>query len=611
MNKLTKKILYLLYDTIAIQVSFLLAFFVAFERNLFLNPEMANYLSIYLSIAIAVTIIMLLVLELNGMYSVLWEYASISEAIKIIGASIFCSIALISYTFLINQQLPKRIYLLILIFNTLLFSLPRLGIRYKRYSHDRKMRKSMNFKRVLIVGGGQAGSIVIKELLNHTNLQCKPVGIIDDDKLKQGKSISGVKVVGTREDIPKVVKSLKIDQIIICIPSASTHEVKEIFDVASQTDCEIKIVPGIIMQSGDTFDINSLRNVEVSDLLGREEISLCVDEMETYVKDNVILVTGGGGSIGSELCRQIIKFSPKRLIILDVYENNAFFLKNELNEMYPDIDVKITIASVRDEQRINEIFETERPFVVFHAAAHKHVPLMEGNPSEAIKNNVFGSYNVIKASRKYEVDRFVLISTDKAVNPTNVMGASKRITEILVQSQDNNSKTRFMAVRFGNVLGSNGSVIPIFKEQIAHGGPVKVTHKDIERYFMTIPEAAKLVLQASTFGRNNEIMVLDMGQPVKIVTLAESMIRLSGYKPYEDIDIVFTGLRPGEKMFEELILNDENTNKTVFDKIFIENPSSEPLPDIDEMLETLHKALDEDDEALKLAIKIYVPTYTG
>lgn len=468
-------------------------------------------------------------------------------------ASIVSNAAILSYMFIRQTTLPRSIYIL----TTLLDMVFIGGLRFSFRAVNTVglgYKKKLNQKRIMIIGGGDAGAMVIREYKNHSQLNSNPVAIIDDSGSKQGHLINGVLVVGKRLDIPVMANKLKIDEIIIAMPSASKIEIKEIVEIAKTTKCKLKTLPGMFELIEGKFSISKIRDVDIEDLLGREEIKTDLNEIMSYITDKVVLVTGGGGSIGSELCRQIANFNPKKLIILDIYENNAYDIQNELLRKHKDLNLKTIIASVRDRDRILELMSTERPNLIFHAAAHKHVPLMETSPKEAIKNNIFGTLNMVQASDQYGVDKFVMISTDKAVNPTNVMGASKRVCEMIVQSMDNISQTDFVAVRFGNVLDSNGSVIPLFKKQIAEGGPVTVTHKDVIRYFMTIPEAVQLVIQAGAMAQGGEVFVLDMGEPMKIIDLAKDLIRLSGYNPDEEIFIEIIGLRPGEKLFEELLV---------------------------------------------------------
>ena len=416
--------------------------------------------------------------------------------------------------------------------------------------------------------------------------------------------------MGGREDIVRLAKELQIEEIIVAMPSAPQSEVRDILNICKETGCEMKVLPGLYQMIKGEVSISKLRRVEIEDLLGREPIRVQLDEIMGYVAGKVVLVTGGGGSIGSELCRQVAAHEPKQLIIFDIYENNAYDIQQELKNKFPALDLTVLIGSVRNTHRMNSIFEKYRPDIVYHAAAHKHVPLMEDSPNEAIKNNVFGTYKTALAADRYGVKRFVLISTDKAVNPTNIMGASKRICEMIIQMMNRHSKTEFVAVRFGNVLGSNGSVIPLFKKQIEKGGPVTVTHPDIIRYFMTIPEAVSLVLQAGALAKGGEIFVLDMGEPVKILDLAENLIRLSGYKPYEDIDIEFTGLRPGEKLYEELLMSEEGLQETANKLIHIGKPIEFDDDKFREQLDALKKAAEHDSASIRQLVKEIVPTYT-
>ena len=426
-----------------------------------------------------------------------------------------------------------------------------------------------NLKRVLVVGAGEAGNSIIKEISGSRFVNMHIVGFVDDDKSKIGKYMHGVKVLGDRNDIIEIANEYLVDEIIIAIPTASAKETKAILDICKQTGCELKRLPGMYQLVNGDVSISKLKDVDVNDLLGRDPITVDLDSIMGYVSDKVVMVTGGGGSIGSELCRQIASHNPKQLVIVDIYENTTYDIQQELKRNYPELDLVVLIASVRNTKRMDLIFDKYRPEIVYHAAAHKHVPLMEDSPNEAVKNNVFGTLNLVLLADKYHVKKFVQISTDKAVNPTNIMGATKRICEMIVQTMDKQSETKFVAVRFGNVLGSNGSVIPLFKEQIQEGGPVTVTHPDIIRFFMTIPEACRLVMEAVTMGEGNEIFVFEMGKAVKIVDLATRMIELAGYRPDEDIKIEFTGLRPGEKLYEEVLSDKENTIPTENKKIMI------------------------------------------
>ncbi len=464
-------------------------------------------------------------------------------------------------------------------------------------------------KNTMIVGAGEAGYTLLKELQNSRFSEQHVCCIVDDDPGKRGKYLRGVLVAGSRYDICKLAEEYKIDEIMIAIPSATHGMIQEILDICSQTSCKLKVLPGLYQLVNGEVSVSKLRNVEIEDLLGREPVDTQIDSIMDYVSEKTVLVTGGGGSIGSELCRQIARHAPKRLVIFDIYENNAYEIQQELKHRYPALDLVVLIGSVRNTHRINNVFEKYRPEIVYHAAAHKHVPLMEDSPNEAIKNNVMGTYKTAQAADCYHASRFVLISTDKAVNPTNIMGASKRLCEMIVQMMNHQSKTEFVAVRFGNVLGSNGSVIPLFKKQIEEGGPVTVTHPDIIRYFMTIPEAVSLVLQAGAQAKGGEIFVLDMGKPVKILDLALNLIRLSGYKPYEDIDIQFTGLRPGEKLYEELLMSEEGLQSTENELIHIGKPIEFDEEEFRKQLEILDEMSRTDSYKIKEKVMEIVPTY--
>lgn len=467
-------------------------------------------------------------------------------------------------------------------------------------------------KNLLIIGGGNASKDIIKTIKESMRDAYNIVGIIDDDKNKLKCSISGVKIVGTRNDIVKICKEAKVDLIFFSISKIDNKNKKEILNICQNTGAKLRILPSTEDLINNKSIMENLRDVEIEDILGREPITLDNQNISELIKDHVIMVTGGGGSIGSELCRQIIKYNPKELVMVDIYENSLYDIEMELKRNYPKAKITAIIASVRDKKRLEKIFEEYRPYLVFHAAAHKHVPLMEASPLEAIKNNIFGTYNVVNACDKYKVRRFVLISTDKAVNPTNIMGATKRMCEMIVQAKNKVSDTEFAAVRFGNVLGSNGSVVPLFKKQIASGGPVTVTHRDITRFFMTIPEAVQLVLQAMTYAKGGEIFVLDMGEPVKIYDLAESLIKLSGLEPNVDIPIQITGLRPGEKLYEELLMSEEGLEKTAHNKIFVAEPLDITMDQIEEKLSILSTIIQNEEtpiEEIKHTVKQVVPTY--
>lgn len=464
-------------------------------------------------------------------------------------------------------------------------------------------------KRTMLVGAGNAGALLLREMQTSPELLLHPVCFIDDDPSLYHSFIGNVRVVGKTEDIPYYARRYRIRNIVIAMPSAEKADIKRIHEICSTTRCKIQILPGVYQLVTGQVSVSALRDVSVQDLLGREQTKTNLDQIMGYIEGRVVMVTGGGGSIGSELCRQIATHHPRRLIILDIYENNAYDIQQELIRRHPELDLMVLIASVRDAAKIDHIFDTFRPEIVFHAAAHKHVPLMETSPSEAIKNNVFGTLNTARAADRYGTRRFVMISTDKAVNPTNVMGATKRICEMIIQTMGRHSKTEFVAVRFGNVLGSNGSVIPLFRQQIAEGGPVTLTHKDIIRYFMTIPEAVSLVLQAGAYARGGEIFVLDMGEPVRIYDLAYNLIKLSGYEPDVDIKIEITGLRPGEKLYEERLMAEEGMQKTANDSISIGRPLEIDEDHLFACLEKLRVAAAEDSPDLRALIQELVPTY--
>ncbi|MBQ2932409.1 MAG: polysaccharide biosynthesis protein [Clostridia bacterium] len=466
-------------------------------------------------------------------------------------------------------------------------------------------------KKVLIIGAGRLALVLMREILENHRLNYQVVGLIDDDRQKRGSHMYGTKVLGNRNDIARICELMYVDEIIFAIHTIDSKQKAEILDICSSTGKKVKILPAVADTLTADNKLKKIREINIEDLLEREPIVLENKLLEDDICGKTILVTGGGGSIGSELCRQIAKFRPKRLMVLDIYENTTYELQNELEKTFPDLDIVVLIASVRDQARLEEIFDKYRPEIVFHAAAHKHVPLMEFSPAEAIKNNVFGTYNTAKASARYGVKRFVMISTDKAVNPTNIMGATKRMCEMIVQTLQNTAKTGFVAVRFGNVLGSHGSVVPRFAKQIAEGGPVTVTHPEITRFFMTISEAAQLVLQAGAYAKGGEIFVLDMGYPVKIYDLARKMISLSGYRPDLDIKIEFTGLRPGEKLYEELLMDEEGLQKTAHSKIFVGKPIEITPEELDAKLEKLKTALSMTTDDIKAVMMEVVPTYTG
>lgn len=545
-------------------------------------------------------------------YDSLWKCGGEKEVASIFTAC-FCAIfPAATLAVLAKQAINPAFYIVNVM--VIIVGMVSLRIAYRtmrRIVMKTELRQNASdSQRVLIVGAGEAGNMIVRELFKRPELKKMPVGVVDDDKNKQGKCVYDVPVLGTIDDVDQIVKNHCIDEIIICIANINPQRKREIINICKKTDAKIKTIPGIYEIIDGKVNITKFRDVQIEDLLGREPIKMNLDDMNGIIKDKIIMVTGGGGSIGSELCRQIVKYEPKQLVLIDIYENNAYDIQQEIKRHFPEIDLKVLIASVRDEHKMDKIFEQYKPEIVFHAAAHKHVPLMEDSPCEAIKNNVFGTQNVVNLSDKYNVKKFVLISTDKAVNPTNIMGATKRCCEMIVQTKNKTSKTEFVAVRFGNVLGSNGSVVPLFKKQIEEGGPVTVTHEEVTRFFMTIPEAVSLVLQASAMAKGGEIFVLDMGEPVKIIDLARNLIKLSGFEPNVDIKIEVTGLRPGEKLYEEVLMDEEGLQKTSNNQIKIGRPIDIDEAEFKKELNILKRVADNDqDEKVDLIMKSIVPTY--
>ena len=545
------------------------------------------------------------------LYKSVWRYASANELINIIMAAVCASLAQLIFCTATGNRMPRSYYVLYCFLLTTATCCIRFGYRILRIINNKRASMVERKQKVstMIIGAGAACNMILKELESSQYLNLCARCIIDDQPGCHGKLMRGVPIVGGRDCILDAVEQYGIDEIIFAIPSANTQTKKEILDICKESGCKLRTVPGTYQLINGDVSVSALKEVEIEDLLGREPIEINSEEVLGYVRDRVVLVTGGGGSIGGELCRQIAAHSPRQLIILDIYENNAYEIQQELIRRYPELNLVVLIGSVRNTNRVNSIFETYRPEIVYHAAAHKHVPLMEDSPNEAIKNNVMGTYKIATAADRYGVDRFVMISTDKAVNPANVMGASKRICEMIVQMMNRKSGTNFVAVRFGNVLGSNGSVIPLFKQQIAEGGPVTVTDPEIIRYFMTIPEAVSLVLQAGAYARGGEIFVLDMGEPMKILDLAVNLIKLSGYRPGEDIEIRFTGLRPGEEMYEELLIQQENLEKTANKMIFVEKPTYFNEEIFERQLEKLIAAAKKESSDIRREIREIVGTY--
>lgn len=599
----------ILLDIMSIVVASFAALYVRFDFSFAGIP--AEYLMKFERIIPFNILLTLLFFALWKLYKSVWRYASATELLNIVFATTCAAIAQIILCNVMNQKMPRSYYM---IYWFLLFGMCcviRFSYRILRLINSKRIDRAKKEKRnnVMLIGAGAAANAILKEIESSSYLNLNVKCIIDDNPGCHGKFLRGVPIVGGREKIIDAVGQYAVDEIIFAIPSANTQTRKEILDICKESGCKLRTLPGIYQLINGDVSVSKLKEVEIEDLLGRDPIEINTEEVLNYVSGKVVLVTGGGGSIGSELCRQIAGHHPKQLIIVDIYENNAYDIQQELIRKHPELNLQVLIASVRNTARINDIFATYRPNIVFHAAAHKHVPLMEVSPNEAIKNNVMGTYKTAKAADKYGAEKFVLISTDKAVNPTNVMGASKRICEMVIQMMNQKSETNFVAVRFGNVLGSNGSVIPLFKKQIAEGGPVTVTDPNIIRYFMTIPEAVSLVLQAGAYARGGEIFVLDMGKPVKILDLATNLIKLSGYKVGEDIEIEFTGLRPGEKMYEELLMDEEGLKKTANKMIFIGKPIDFDTEVFEKQLEELILHAKQEDKDIRKEIKDIVPTY--
>ncbi|CCX81755.1 putative uncharacterized protein [Eubacterium sp. CAG:86] len=605
---LVRRIFLVITDIILINGSAFLSLIMRFEINIASVPE--EYIQKYIVNVIPFTIVTLIIFWCFRMYHSLWQYASIAELYKIVEACVVAELAHLCVTSFMGWMLPRSCYFTSGVFLIVAMSASRFMYRLLRQLINEYRHTSEQLK-IMIIGAGEATSVLMREISNSRYLDnSKVVCIIDDDLGKVGKYIRGVKIVGTRDHIKEYARYYDIDEIIFAIPSASTKDKREILNICKETSCNLKILPGVYQMVDGEINIKDLRNVDVLDLLGRDPVKVDIESIMGYVKDKTVLVTGGGGSIGSELCRQLVSHKPKCLVIFDIYENNAYDIQQELKIKYPDANVVTLIGSIRNTSRLESVFEQYKPDIVYHAAAHKHVPLMEVSPNEAIKNNVVGTWNVAKMADKYGVKKFVMISTDKAVNPTNVMGATKRICEMIIQSFNEKSKTDFVAVRFGNVLGSNGSVIPLFKRQIEAGGPVTVTHPDIIRYFMTIPEAVSLVLQAGAYAKGGEIFILDMGEPVKIDDLAKNLIRLSGYTLGVDMEIKYTGLRPGEKLYEELLMNEEGMQDTDNKLIHIGRPIEFDKEHFYEKLEELKEmAYAEDSADIRKKIMEVVDTY--
>ena len=599
----------IIYDIISVILASYLAIIIRYEFRVdeiprhFMNPiEQVMPLNIIVTLAI---------FYFFRLYNSLWAFAGETELHNIVVSCVLSTIVnsiCLQFFKTTSQAVPKSYYFFYLfLLITCIFS-SRFSYRFFR-SLKHKQQNKKNHISVMVIGAGEAANVIIKEIVNSNFSTMVIKCIIDDDKGKWGRYIQGIKVVGGRDKIVECADVYDVDEIIVAMPSASRAEIRKILEICKDTNCKLRSLPGMYQLVNGEVNVSKLRDVEVEDLLGRDPISVDLNSILGYVQGKVVLVTGGGGSIGSELCRQIATHKPKQLVIVDIYENSVYDIQQELKGKYPELDLVVLIASVRNTNRMNYIFSTYHPDIVYHAAAHKHVPLMEDSPTEAIKNNVFGTFKTAQAAAMSGVRRFVMISTDKAVNPTNIMGASKRICEMIIQTFDKHYETEFVAVRFGNVLGSNGSVIPLFRKQIAAGGPVTVTHPDIIRYFMTIPEAVSLVLQAGAYARGGEIFVLDMGEPVKILDLAQNLIKLSGYRVGEDIKIEFTGLRPGEKLYEELLMDEEGMKDTANKMIHIGKPIELDEHEFFTQLKELKDECTIESSDIRPLIKKIVPTY--
>ena len=594
-----------IYDVLSVFISAYLSLLIIVLN---ITSPFYNHLLFF---SIGLSVFSVLVFAFLRLYRGLWKYASIVEFLKVICGCLFILICNIIVIISLDYILPVTwalVFTMLQITFALIGRFFRRLINFSKKFNDVIIKNPNGKSRVMIVGAGDAGLQIMKEMIDSKYLSMIPLVFVDDDPNIIGGYIYNVRVEGNRDDIPRLCSKYMIDMILIAMPSASPKEISQIISICQDTKCIIKTLPGLYQFVNGSL-LNSVRDVEVGDLLGREQIVVNLEDINGYISNQVVLVTGGGGSIGSELCRQIAKSKPKQLIIFDIYENNAYDIEQEIKYNYPDLDLVVLIGSVRDNAKVEWLFDTYHPNIVYHAAAHKHVPLMETSPNEAIKNNVFGTLNVARACDKFNARRMILISTDKAVNPTNIIGATKRICEMIVRTIKKHSKCDFVAVRFGNVLGSNGSVIPLFKKQIAHGGPVTVTHKDIIRFFMTIPEAVSLVLQAGGYANGGEIFVLDMGEPVKIYDLAVNLIRLSGYTPNVDIKIVCTGLRPGEKLYEEILIKGNDLQKTPNKLIYIEKPIDFDEENFFKHLDELYGEAYNNCDHMKKLVSELVPTY--
>ncbi|MGM0500709.1 MAG: polysaccharide biosynthesis protein [Bacillota bacterium] len=599
--KVYKKPRLIVIDLILINLAVLSSFILRFDEA-WLQYFKIEYLFL-------VTVISFIILYFSSLYNKMWQYASMSELYSIFKTTILINLALVIYVYFFRISFPRSIIVINLMTDIFLLGGLRFALRLLS-DFLKRSRTTQSENRVLIIGAGDAAEMVIREMQKHPEIGKNIVGLVDDDPDKQALEIHGNKVLGSSKKIPQLIEEYKVDEVIIAIPSAEGKTIKRLYELSNKKDVKVEIVPGVYEILNGDVSLSQIREVKVEDLLRRDQVDLITDEITDYLEGKTIFVSGGGGSIGSEICRQVAKFRPEKIIIFDINENNTYFLERELENKFPEVELISIIGSIRDKNKLQQVFQKYSPAVVFHAAAHKHVPLMESSPEEAVKNNILGTRKLAEAAAEAEIERFVLISSDKAVNPTNVMGASKRAAEMVIQTLNEKSATKFMAVRFGNVLGSQGSVIPLFKKQIEDGGPLTLTHRDITRYFMTIPEASQLVIQAGALGRGGEVFVLDMGEPVKIIELAEDLISLSGLTPYEDIDIDVIGLRPGEKLYEELLCDTESAVATEHERIFINNLEAVEQEFLDEQLDRLQKLAEEAaGDEIVVGLKNLVNTY--
>ena len=606
MKNWVKVCLYALLDCLLVAASWFVAIrLLKYDSALYFSE---NLWYVFLMGAIVLVVLVNFALKL---YSGLWKFAGIIEAVKLVCGAVVLGIYTVIVSF-VSEQLEVEWSIITTFVALITISLIRFAPRVytSLLINRKKQHKEERRSRVLIVGAGGAGDMLLREIKTNNKLNMNAICVLDDDQGKIGSYIQGVKVAGKVSEVKLYVDKYRVDEIIIAMPSVKGKKLETIVNECKKTNCKVRKIDGIYKSAEEKLDVSNIKDIDILDLLGREQIKVNLDEIMGYIEGKVVLVTGGGGSIGSELCRQIAMHNPSQLIIVDIYENNAYDIQQELVRKLPNLNLLVLIASVRDSKKIDSIFNKYKPQIVFHAAAHKHVPLMETSPNEAIKNNVSGTLKVADAAGRNGAERFILISTDKAVNPTNIMGASKRICEMIIQTMDKKYNTEFVAVRFGNVLGSNGSVVPLFKKQIEEGGPVTVTHKDIVRYFMTIPEAVSLVLQAGAYAKGGEIFVLDMGEPVKIYDLAVKMIKLYGFEPNKDIAVKITGLRPGEKLYEERLMAEEGLQKTANEMISIGKPLAIDEKNLFSKLEELYVEAYKESERMKELVKELVPTYT-